>query len=309
MTERKMKDSGIEWIGKIPEEWIVSKFKNVSMLFTGNSIKDSEKDKYIDSEDAQPYISTKDINVVYRTINYDNGLYIKNNDYQFKRAPKDSTLMCIEGGSAGRKKAKLKQEVSFVNKLCCFYSNEINNSFLYYFLCSPNYEEEFFKHISGLIGGVSVSVLRNINFIVPPLPEQQRIADFLDEKCGEIDALTSDIEEQIKTLEEYKKSVITESVTKGLNTKIEMKDSGIEWIGDIPEHWEIHPVYKYFDERKNSNYALKEQNLLSLSYGKIIRKDINTNGGLLPASFNTYNIVERNDIIIRPTDLQNDKKV
>lgn len=87
----------------------------------------------------------------------------------------------------------------------------------------------------------------------------------------------------------------------------EMKDSGIEWIGKIPSLWNVHPVYCYFNERKAKNFALKEQNLLSLSYGKIIRKDINTNGGLLPASFNTYSIVESGDIIIRPTDLQNDK--
>ena len=88
----------------------------------------------------------------------------------------------------------------------------------------------------------------------------------------------------------------------------EMKDSGIEWIGEIPVHWNVRPLYCYFTERSNKNFALKEQNLLSLSYGKIIRKDINTNGGLLPASFNTYNIVEPNDIIVRPTDLQNDKR-
>ena len=88
----------------------------------------------------------------------------------------------------------------------------------------------------------------------------------------------------------------------------EMKDSGIEWIGDIPKHWTVHPIYCYFSERKNKNFSMKEHNLLSLSYGKIIKKDINALGGLLPASFNTYNIVERDDIIIRPTDLQNDKK-
>ena len=87
-----------------------------------------------------------------------------------------------------------------------------------------------------------------------------------------------------------------------------MKDSGIEWIGEIPRHWEVHPVYTYFGERKNKNKLGKESNLLSLSYGRIIRKDINTNNGLLPESFNTYNIVEAGDIIIRPTDLQNDKR-
>lgn len=88
----------------------------------------------------------------------------------------------------------------------------------------------------------------------------------------------------------------------------EMKDSGIEWVGQIPVSWHIHPVSIYFEERKNKNRLGKESNLLSLSYGQIIRKDINTIGGLLPESFNTYNIVEKDDIIIRPTDLQNDKR-
>lgn len=87
-----------------------------------------------------------------------------------------------------------------------------------------------------------------------------------------------------------------------------MKESGIEWIGKIPANWEVHPIYGYFTERKHKNRLGREDNLLSLSYGKIIRKDINTNGGLLPESFNTYNIIEAGDIIIRPTDLQNDKR-
>lgn len=143
---------------------------------------------------------------------------------------------------------------------------------------------------------------------VAPIDEQKRIADFLDTKCAEIDALTADIQAQIDTLEQYKRSVITETVTKGLNPAAETKDSGIEWVGRIPAHWPIHPVYSYYGERKNKNRLGKEDNLLSLSYGRVIRKDINTNDGLLPESFNTYNIVEAADIIIRPTDLQNDKR-
>ena len=88
----------------------------------------------------------------------------------------------------------------------------------------------------------------------------------------------------------------------------EMKDSGIEWVGAIPKEWETHPLYFYYAERKNRNSSLQEENLLSLSYGRVVRKDINSVGGLLPASYNTYNIVERDDIIIRPTDLQNDQR-
>lgn len=89
---------------------------------------------------------------------------------------------------------------------------------------------------------------------------------------------------------------------------IEMKGSGVEWVGEIPASWGVHPLYYYFGERKNKNMLGNEKNLLSLSYGNVIRKDINSNGGLLPESYNTYNIVEKGDIIIRPTDLQNDKR-
>lgn len=155
--------------------------------------------------------------------------------------------------------------------------------------------------------------MRWANFIqlpitLPPEEEQNRIADYLDAKCAEIDALTADIQTQIDTLEQYKRSVITEAVTKGLEPDVEMKDSGIAWVGMIPAHWPLHPVYTYFGERKNKNRFGVEDNLLSLSYGRVIRKDINTSDGLLPESFNTYNIVEAGDIIIRPTDLQNDKR-
>lgn len=86
-----------------------------------------------------------------------------------------------------------------------------------------------------------------------------------------------------------------------------MKDSGIEWIGEIPEEWEISPLFSIFKERKQKNYNLKETNILSLSYGKIIRRNTETNMGLLPESFETYNIVDKSNIILRLTDLQNDK--
>lgn len=89
---------------------------------------------------------------------------------------------------------------------------------------------------------------------------------------------------------------------------VEMKNSEISWVGSIPSKWKIHPLKLYFGERVHPNSLNKETNLLSLSYGKIIRKDIKTVGGLVPTSYSTYNIIEPNDIVIRPTDLQNDRK-
>ena len=93
-----------------------------------------------------------------------------------------------------------------------------------------------------------------------------------------------------------------------IRPETEMKDSGIEYVGAIPKDWDLVRLRAYFGERKNKNKDGNETNLLSLSYGRIIRKNIDKTDGLLPASFNTYNIVEKNDIIIRPTDLQNDKR-
>lgn len=93
-----------------------------------------------------------------------------------------------------------------------------------------------------------------------------------------------------------------------IRPETEMKDSGIEYVGAIPKDWDLVRLRAYFGERKKKNKDGNETNLLSLSYGRIIRKNIDKTDGLLPASFNTYNIVEKNDIIIRPTDLQNDKR-
>lgn len=150
--------------------------------------------------------------------------------------------------------------------------------------------------------------LKNRIVLIPPIYEQKEIAVFLDSQCSEIDVISADIQKEIEILEQYKRSVITEAVTKGLNPEAEMKDSGIEWVGNIPVHWDVRPLYYYFAERKKKNYLGQEQNLLSLSYGKVIRKDINTSEGLLPDSFNGYNIIEPGDIVLRLTDLQNDKR-
>lgn len=189
--------------------------------------------------------------------------------------------------------------------------NEMNPGYYDWLFHTVQFGDEFYKFGHGIVDDLWTTgwqEMKKITIPTPPLHEQQRIADFLDAKCAEIDALTTDIQTQIDTLEQYKRSVITETVTKGLDPDAEMKDSGIEWVGEIPAHWLVHPVYYYYGERKNKNYLGKEDNLLSLSYGRVVRKDINTSDGLLPESFNTYNIVETGDIIIRPTDLQNDKR-
>lgn len=244
---REMKNSGVEWIGNIPSEWKIRKIKNVCSIYTGNSIKDNEKNNFTDSTNAIPYIATKEIDVSSSKINYDNGMYIKRDDENFKVAPKNSTLMCIEGGSAGKKIAYLNQDVCFVNKLCCFSTKSLDDKFLYYYLKSPSFNSEFELHISGLIGGVSQGELREFAIPVPPLPEQTRISDFLDSKVTEIDKIISETKASIENYKEYKQSVITEAVTKGLDKNVPMKDSGIEWIGEIPVDWKVYKLKYLLD--------------------------------------------------------------
>ena len=199
-----MKNSGVEWIGEIPDDWEISKTKYLTKLYTGNSIKDEEKNLYEDKADAVPYISSKDINATFSTTNYENGMYVKHSDNSFVRAPAGSTLMCIEGGSAGKKKTFLNQEVCFVNKLCCFSPIKIDNKFLFYCLNSPNYEEEFRFNISGMIGGVSVGKLNQFILPKPPKETQQRIASYLDKKCSKIEETIQNQQQVIEKLKAYK---------------------------------------------------------------------------------------------------------
>ncbi len=115
-------------------------------------------------------------------------------------------------------------------------------------------------------------------------------------------------ERELQLLNEFKESEIANIITRGLNPDVKMKDSGIPWIGMIPEYWEVRRLSQVAYEHFISNKNIHHQNLLSLSYGRIIRKDINTTEGLLPASFDTYQVVERGNIVLRLTDLQNDQK-
>ena len=185
--------------------------------------------------------------------------------------------------------------------------NNINEKYLLYLLKSYDSVKAFHNMGGGVRKILNFSILSKIKIPFPPMKEQKRIADFLDKKCGQIDKLLTQINDEIEQLKVYRNSLIAEAVTKGLDSNVSMKDSGIEWVGSIPEYWKVVPVYKLFNERKNKNIAGREQNLSSLSYGKVKQRDINAKGGLLPANFNTYNIVEDGDIIIRPTDLQNDQ--
>lgn len=295
------KPSGIKWIGDIPSNWQVLRVKDGFF---------QKKSKALQEDPVVLTLARSGVKI--RDMSNAEGQFAASY-YEYNPVTIDDMLLnpmdLISGDNCSLSKVEGVISPAYVNLR---YKKGFYPAYYQYYFKYQYWSMAFFAHGKGVSfenrWTLNNETLMKFPLIAPPFEVQKSIADFLDQKCSEIDTLVADIQSQIETLEQYKRSLITETVTKGLNPDVETKDSGIEWVGNIPEHWEVHPVYHYFGERKVKNSALKEQNLLSLSYGKIIRKDIDTLGGLLPASFNTYNIVEPDDIIIRPTDLQNDKR-
>jgi type I restriction enzyme S subunit len=142
----------------------------------------------------------------------------------------------------------------------------------------------------------------------PPIAEQKKIADFLDSELQKIDRLI-DAKTSLKIrMRERSNAYICQLVTKGANSNVQLEASGIEWAPEKPTHWRTMPFFTLGVEASRKNLGMVEKNLLSLSYGEVVTKDINTSEGLLPESFDTYQIIEPGDLVFRFTDLQNDKK-
>ena len=195
----------------IPDSWEWIRLGNTSYIYNGNSINENEKQKkYTNLNEGYNYIATKDVSFD-RTINYNNGIKIPY-DTQFKIAPSGNVLMCIEGGSAGRKIAILNEDVCFGNKLACFQNYFDVSKYLFSYLQSPTFSQIFKGEISGIIGGVSINTLKSLYLPLPPLEEQKRIVEKIEELEPYIKKYDS-LEKQLTKLEneitdKLKKSIL-----------------------------------------------------------------------------------------------------
>lgn len=189
-------------------------------------------------------------------------------------------------------------------------SPDISADFLRYRLISSDAQLEIRRESTkaGAQPAINQAYVKRLRVSIPVLAEQQFIVEFLNRKTAEIDSLIEKLSLQVGLLEQYRRELIAHTVTHGLDPDVPMRDSGIDWIGMIPSHWKTASISTITDENKVKNSDLSEKNLLSLSYGKIIRKDIDLAIGLLPASFDAYQVLENGYIVLRMTDLQNDKR-
>ena len=302
---KQMKDSGIEWIGECPEHW---EFVRGRYLFKQRNTKGNLKNLELLSPSQKfgvvpqtllEELTTQTVVKVKEDTNLET----------FKTIHVGDFCISLRSFQGGFEYSKYEGVVSSAYQV--FYPIvPIYDGYYKFLFKDKSFIEKMNSYTISFRDGKNIAFedFGNTYIPYPPIDEQRAIAEFLDKKCEEVDGLIADIQTQIDTLEQYKRSTITEAVTKGLNPTAQMKDSNIQWVGTIPAHWVQHPLYYYFIEHKHKNFLGEENNLLSLSYGKIIRKDINTDEGLLPDNFNSYNIIEKNDIVLRLTDLQNDKR-
>ncbi len=241
----QMKPSGIDWIGEIPQGWNLKRIKYLSTLKGRIGWQGLTADEYVDEG---PFLITG-TDFINGTINWDTCVHIT--EERWGEAPeihiKNGDLLITKDGTVGKVaivsnlegKASLNSGVLLIRTFDGF-----DKRFLYWTLLSDEFWAWFKLKNAG--NSTIIHLYQNdfaeFCYTFPNVIEQKAIADFLDEQCGRIDGIISDLEKQIETLQKYKKSLILETITKGLNKNAPMKSSGINWIGDIPATWDIKRI-------------------------------------------------------------------
>lgn len=283
-----MKDSGIEWIGEIPESWSVSKLKFFVDCYDGKRVPiDSAKRK----DGIYPYWGAGSITD-----------YV--DDYIF-----DEELVLL--GEDGAPFFDHTRPVAFLVNEKIWVNNHIHvlkvhetmsSNYIVHFLNNVDYK----TYINGsILNKLTQSNMNEIVMLIPPLPEQHLISAYLDRQCTLIDSV---IEKTKASIEEYKKlrqAVITQAVTKGVRGERPMKDSGIEWIGEIPEEWNLIPFRHILKERQEKNSPVKTEERLSLSIdlGVTLYAEKTTNLDRFKEDFEQYKLAHKGDLVMNSMNM------
>ncbi len=231
---RKMKDSGIEWIGEIPEGWEIRKIKNNFMIYAGATPK-SEKTEYWDG--GIPWITPADFKTTDKYVSYGRK--------SLTALGYDScgTTLVPAGSIIFSKRAPVGSVVIAKNTLCtnqgclaCIPNDAVNSTYFYY--CMSIFTEQFELVSAGTtFKEIAASTFASFLLPCPPLSQQTEIVNFLDKESSRIDSMLSKTCSSIEEYKKLKQAVITQAVTKGVRGERKMKDSGVDWIGEIPKEW------------------------------------------------------------------------
>lgn len=282
---REMKDSGLKWLGNIPKSW---KLLRIGAQYVERRTKVSDTDYpplSVTMKGILPQLST-----AAKTDAHDDRKLVCKGDFAINSRSD-------RRGSCGI--SPYDGSVSLINTVLTPRDKMNPQYYDWLFHCSM-FSDEYYSWGHGIVDDLWTTNwqdMKKISIPEPPLPDQHRIATFLDRKCAEIDSVIADTQ---KTIEEYKvlkQSIITEAVTKGVRGERKMKDSGVEWIGDVPEEWEVLPHKYMMHKEKNICEHYTGESILSLTMNGVIVRDLNA-GGKMPTTFDGYQYVEPDDMLL-----------
>lgn len=293
---REMRESGVEWLAEIPTTWDLVQ---LGSLFSEHK----HKNAGLQSENL---LSLSYGNIIRKDINTSDGLLpesfegynvIDDGDIVLRLTDLQNDQRSLRVGLSHERGIVTSAYVTLRKR-----SEAINSKFYYYLIHSYDVRKGFYGMGAGVRQGLNYAGCKKIMLTLPPTDEQESIVAVLDEKTAKVDALIANVQAQIEKLKAYKQSLITEIVTKGLDPSVPMKDSGVEWIGEIPKHWGVTRIKNLFDLRneRNDEADLSKVNLISLytDLGVVQHSDIVETTGNRAVTAEGYKFVHKNDIVV-----------
>ena len=288
---REMKDSGIEWVGAIPATW---QMHPLYYYFCERKCRNTLGKENNLLSLSYGRVIRKDINTVDGLLpeNYNGYNIIEKDDIVLR-------LTDLQNDKRSLRTGLVREHGIITSAYTTIKANrELVPEFFQYLLHSYDAMKVLYNMGSGVRQGLNFSELSKMPLISPDMLEQKKIADFLDAKCSEIDAISADIQKEIEILEQYKRSVITEAVTKGLNPEAEMKDSGIGYIGIIPNHWVVEKIKYHLKYRGNRNPGGVQVLSVYREYGVIPKDSRDDNHNVTSEDTSNYRYVRVGDFVI-----------
>lgn len=234
------KDSGLEWLGMVPEHWKTMKVKYICNVTDGTHFSPAT------ISEGKPYITVSNVKDDFIDIESAGRISIADFNELVKQGcqPETGDVLLAKDGTVGRTAIVKDNDYVVLSSLGILSPNDnLTSSYLKYMLDSSILQEQMNEAMAGsALRRITITKIKDFIALLPPTSEQRAIASYLDHKVGQIDALISEKEKMVEDLKAYRSSLITETVTKGLNKEVKMKDSGVEWIGRIPTTWQSSKI-------------------------------------------------------------------
>ena len=274
------KETGIEWLGTIPENWDLIRLKYLAQITTGN-------------RDAVDAVSDGKYPFFIRS---------KNIESIDEYAYDGEAVLTAGDGDIGKIVHYINGKFNFHQRVYCIYNATISTKLIYYYFGEFFANEAERHNAKSTVDSIRLPVLKNFPIVVPSRKEQEEIVAFLDRTIGRIDYSLEGFEKQLQMLENYRREIIANAITKGIRKTVPMKDSGVDWMGDVPKHWNVTKM-KWMFEIVKRIYGAEDRDVLSITQRGIKIKDIDSNDGQLAESYANYQVVNVNDFAMNSMDL------